>query len=149
MKMKDLIRTVARPPTLPLRGLGMMPPEKRFRDLHKTGPFDIQLPISASPCASGSGALGSQTLLDTGANTGFFAFIARALNPGSVVHAFEPLARIADKIGQNRDVSRFEVSVFQATVADLPGKLANMAGFFVSSDMRRSCGTCHHYCQEC
>jgi hypothetical protein len=111
MMLKDLIRTVVRPSMLALRVLGMMPPEKTFRVLHKTGPFDIQLPISVSPCASGSGAIGSQTLLDIGANTGLFAFITRALNPSSVVHAFELLARIADKIGQNRDIFRHSPSV--------------------------------------
>jgi len=148
--MKELLRIAARPPALLLRALGLPLPHKVFRHLHKTGPFDIVLPEGRGRLRLMSwgnrvenelfwrGWIGhepevmrwwarlaqdSQTILDVGANTGTFAFIGKALNPTATVHAFEPLARIAERLHENMRVSGLEISIQQKAVADQPGEL--------------------------
>ena len=150
MTMKEVIRSIVRPPALALRALGITPPEKVFRHLHKTGPFTIGLPggrgklrimswgdrvenelfwrgwVGHEPEVMRWWArldLEAHTVLDIGANTGSFAFIAKALSPHSTVHAFEPLARIADKTRKNVQISGLSVEVFQAALADETGEL--------------------------
>ena len=148
--MKKLIRTLARPPALALRAIGVTPPEAVFKHLHKRGIFNVALPESKGKLRLMSWgnrvenelfwrgwtghepdimrwwariALDAQIVLDVGANTGTFAFIAKALNPTATVHAFEPLARIALKIRENSNVSGLDVSVIEAAVADVTGEL--------------------------
>lgn len=148
--MKELIRKLMRPLALALRAAGIMLPEKVFRHLHMRGPFDIRLPAGHGTLKLMSWgdrvenelfwrgwtghepevmrwwarlALQSDTVLDIGANTGSFAFIAKTLNPDATVHAFEPLRRIADMICENVKISGLEVTVFQAAVADQDGEL--------------------------
>ncbi|MFZ5965200.1 FkbM family methyltransferase [Thalassococcus sp. BH17M4-6] len=148
--VKEIIRSLARPPALALRALGVTPPEKVFRHLHKVGPFAIALPdgrgtlqlmswgnrvenelfwrgwVGHEPDVMrwwGRLSLDARTVLDVGANTGSFAFIAKALTPQATVHAFEPLARIADRLRENQRVSGLSVEIFQAAVADQTGEL--------------------------
>ena len=143
--MKELVRSLMRPPALAMRGLGLTPPETVFKHLHRTGPFDIRLPKSRRTFTLMSWgervenelfwrgwighepevmrwwarlALQSKAVLDIGANTGCFAFMAKALNPEATVHAFEPVARIAERIGENCSVSGLDVEVFQKAVAN-------------------------------
>ena len=145
MTMKELIRTTMRPPALLLRALGMALPGKIFRHLHKPGPFEIRLPAGSGKLRLMSWgdrvenelfwrgwvghepetmrwwaklALEADTVLDIGANTATFAFIAKALSPQATVHAFEPLARVADKVRENTRVSGLAVEIFQVAVAD-------------------------------
>jgi FkbM family methyltransferase len=68
-------------------------------------------------------ALNARTVLDIGANTGTFGFMAKALMPQATVHAFEPLARVADLIRENKKISGLEVDIFQVAVADRTGEL--------------------------
>lgn len=148
--MKELIRTLVRPTALALRSAGITLPEKLFKHLHMRGTFDIKLPTGHGTLKLMSWgnrvenelfwrgwtghepevmrwwarlALQSDTVLDVGANTGSFAFIAKALNPEATVHAFEPLTRIADMICENVRISGLDVTIFQAAVADQTGEL--------------------------
>lgn len=145
-----MVRAVARPLALALRACGVTPPERLFRHLHKSGPFSVALPgqrgtlrlmswgnrvenelfwrgWSGHEPASmrwwGRAALEANCILDIGANTGTFGFIAKALSPSANVHAFEPLARIASLLEENRIVSELDISVFQMAVADQEGEL--------------------------
>lgn len=148
--MKELIRSLMRPPALAMRALGVTPPETVFKHLHKAGPFDIRLPDGWGTLTLMSWgdrvenelfwrgwighepqvmrwwarlALDANTVLDIGANTGCFAFMAKALNPGATVHAFEPVSRIAERIGENCRVSGLDVKFFQQAVADEVGEV--------------------------
>ncbi len=148
--MKELVRSLMRYPALAMRALGVTPPETVFKHLHKTGPFDIHLPKDRGTLRLMSWgnrveneffwrgwtghepevmrwwarlALDAKTVLDIGANTGCFAFMAKAINPDATVHAFEPVARIAERVGENRKVSGLDVQMFQQAVADEVGEL--------------------------
>jgi len=148
--MKELVRILLRAPALVLRAAGVTLPEKLFRHLHKQGPFKIKLPDRRGTLQLMSWgnrvenelfwrgwrghepdvmqwwarlAIDAQVILDIGANTGSFAFIAKALNPSATVHAFEPLTRISEKLRENCRVSGLDVSIFQFAVADEAGEL--------------------------
>ena len=148
-EMKHLLREVARPPALLLRAFGICPPERLFRHLHRCGPFSITLPSGRGRLRLMSWgnrvenelfwrgwighepelmrwwarlALEAQCVLDIGANTGTFAFIAKALRPSAQVHAFEPLARIAAMMAENAVVSGLDVVRSQVAVADQSGE---------------------------
>jgi len=148
--MKELFRSLARPFALTMRAKGFTPPESLFKHLHERGPFDIQLPEDRGRLRLMSWgnrvenelfwrgwvghepevmrwwarlALEARVVLDIGANTGSFAYIAKALNREATVDAFEPLAQIADMLRENGIVSGLDVSIFQVAVADQMGEL--------------------------
>lgn len=130
-------------------GLGYTPPEALFKHLHFNGPFDMALPTGGSVRLQSWGnrvenelawrgwnghepverarwvALVSEggDVLDIGANTGTFAFTAKAVAPSSRVVAFEPIERIAARIETNRQVSGLDVTLERAAVSDQPGEL--------------------------
>ncbi len=150
MRPKELLRAALWPAARAFRAMGFTPPERVFRHLHKKGPFVIKLPAGRGTLRLMSWgnrvenelmwrgwrghepetmqwwaqfALNATTVLDIGANTATFAYIAKALNPAATVHAFEPLARIADLARQNASISGLEVAVFQVAMADETGEL--------------------------
>lgn len=145
-----MLRAALRPPALAMRAIGITPPETVFRHLHKHGPFTVRLPAGRGLLRLMSWgnrvenelmwrgwrghepetmqwwariALDADVVLDIGANTATFAYIAKALNPAATVHAFEPLARIAELARENATVSRLDISVFQIAMADKTGEL--------------------------
>ncbi|TGD72980.1 FkbM family methyltransferase [Mangrovimicrobium sediminis] len=121
------------------RKLGLAPPERIFRHLHQRGPFRLALPGGGHVTLmswgnrvenelfwrgwAGHEALARQRwadmlarggdVLDIGANTGTFAFFAKAVAPDSRVIAFEPLARVAGMLEVNREVSGLDVEIQQ------------------------------------
>ena len=148
--MKEVLRSLARPCALTMRAIGFTPPESVFKHLHMRGPFDIQLPedrgrLRLMSCGNrvenelfwrgwvghepevmrwwARLALEARVIFDIGANTGSFAYIAKALNREATVDAFEPLARIADMLRENANVSGLDVTIFQVAVADQTGEL--------------------------
>lgn len=147
--MKELIRLLLRIVFTPLRLLGVTPPEKVFRHLHRKGPFTVKLPggVTVSLQSWGNrvenelywrGWRGHEPevmarwvqfvaeqgdILDIGANTGTFAFVAKAISPSSKVVALEPLKRIGDLIEENRQVSGLDVILKRAAIADETGEL--------------------------
>jgi len=60
-------------------------------------------------------------ILDVGANTGTYAFIAKAISPNSNVVAFEPLQRVAKRIVENISISGLSVIVECKAVSDTVG----------------------------
>jgi len=149
MYLKRIARSALRTILLPFRRLGYVPPERIFRHLYKVGTFDTLLPngkylrlmawgdrveneffwrgwVGHEPHAMRwwvKFANDGGDILDIGANTGTFAFIAKAISPDSAVHAFEPLDRIANRIEENRLVSGFDVVIVNSAVADVQGQL--------------------------
>jgi FkbM family methyltransferase len=64
----------------------------------------------------------SPTIFDIGANTGVFALIAKAVNPSAEVYAFEPIARIYDKLRKNIQLNNFAIKSFPVAISDKDGK---------------------------
>ncbi|MEM8548538.1 MAG: FkbM family methyltransferase, partial [Pseudomonadota bacterium] len=115
-----------------------------FRHLHFNGPFELQLTEHDSVRLYSWGnrvenelfwrgmrghegrerkawidmVSGGGDILDVGANTGTYAFIAKAISPSSRVVAFEPLARIAQRIEKNTTTSGLQVQVECQAVAE-------------------------------
>lgn len=52
----------------------------------------------------------SQVILDIGANTGIYALLAKALQPASEVHAFEPIVRVHRILAANVDLNNAKLS---------------------------------------
>jgi FkbM family methyltransferase len=63
----------------------------------------------------------AQVVLDIGANTGIYALIAKSLNPGAVVYAFEPVQRVYDKLLDNVRHNGFDIQCIPAAVSDHDG----------------------------
>ncbi len=128
---------------------GVAIPERVFRHLHFEGPFDLPLPGGkhlklysrgnrVENELAWHGWNGHEPLererwvqmvsrpgdvLDIGANTGTFAFTAKAIQPEARVVAFEAIPRIAEFIKRNIEVSVLQVQIVAAAVADEPGEL--------------------------
>jgi FkbM family methyltransferase len=68
-------------------------------------------------------AADSKVILDIGANTGTFAYLAKGLAPNAEVHAFEPVARIYNFLKDNKEVSGLEVQLVNVAVAESEGTL--------------------------
>ncbi len=128
---------------------GYVPPERVFRHLHFTGPFNVTLPGGSSLMLHSWGNRvenelawrgwdGHETperrrwaamvapggdVLDIGANTATYALTAKALSPASRVHAIEPLARIAAMARQNAATAGLDVHVACLAFARDSGEL--------------------------
>ena len=146
---KEVVRAGLKAVALPARAMGLPIPETVFKHLHFTGPFDIKLPGGRALRLMSWGnrveneffwrgwrghepetmswwltfAAEGGDVLDVGANTGTFGFLAKCLSPDARVVAFEPLARIAAKVRENVTVSGLEVDVREMAVADIEGRL--------------------------
>lgn len=147
--MKKSLRAMAVRLARLLVYLGWRPPERVFRHLHFEGPFTVVLPGGTQFTLYSWGSRVENEMawrgwnghepverarwlamvkeggdcLDIGANTGTFAFTAKAAAPESRVVAFEPLSRIADRIDKNIAVSGLQVDVVRAAVSSYPGEL--------------------------
>ncbi len=149
-KVGNVLRTLLLPPARLLRAMHVRLPERVYRHLHSTGPFSTRLPCGNRVVLMSwgnkvenqiywKGALGhepaamsrwltlsrhARCILDIGANTGVFAFFAKATNPNAEVFAFEPIPRIAQRIQENRTVSGLDVLVCKTAVANQSGTVS-------------------------
>lgn len=73
----------------------------------------------------------SDLIMDVGANTGSYSLIAAAVNPTAEVHAFEPVARICDKLRDNCLLNNFTIQVHNVAVS-------NESGYLYLVDQRRA-----------
>jgi FkbM family methyltransferase len=147
--LKRLLRCLVRPFAETARRLGVPVPERLFRHLHFNGPFNVRLPNKCEVRLMSTGsrvenelywrgwrghepetmvwwvnfAAEGGDILDVGANTATFAFIARALSPKGAVVAFEPVSRIAVLARENVAISGLEVEIVEAAVADKVGRM--------------------------
>lgn len=129
-----------------LRGLSV--PEKLYRHLHFQGQFTVELPgggafkmmhfgsqVENDLFWAGFGnnwertslrvwealARKAQTVLDIGANTGTFALAAQAANPSAHIEAFEPVARVFDKLSRNAQINGGRIAVNCLALSDHNG----------------------------
>lgn len=71
------------------------------------------------------GALGAQacTFFDVGANTGVYALLMATSNPGTSVHAFEPVPSVFTRLKRNVDLNGFaNVHTHELAVSDVTGR---------------------------
>lgn len=62
-------------------------------------------------------------ICDIGANTGMYALAAAALAPEAKVVAFEPVARMANRLRRNVDLNRGGIMVEQMAISDHSGRV--------------------------
>ncbi len=67
-------------------------------------------------------ARSARVILDIGAHVGYFALLAASANPGGRVFAFEPLARVRDRLVRNVDLNGF------SNITALPDALGSRKG---------------------
>lgn len=65
----------------------------------------------------------AKCIVDVGANTGVYALAAAALNPSAEIHAFEPVARIFDRLVHNVELNGFGIRCHKAGLSDKNGIL--------------------------
>lgn len=129
-----------------LRGLRVS--EELYRHLHFQGQFRVELPgggafemmhfgnqVENDLFWAGYGnnwertslrvwealARKSQTVLDIGANTGTFALAAQAANPSAHIEAFEPVARVFEKLSRNAQINGGRIAVNCLALSDHNG----------------------------
>lgn len=66
-------------------------------------------------------AIGANTIVDIGANTGLFALLANKANPTARVFAFEPSPESFDTLLENIKLNRSSISAFQCAVSNEAG----------------------------
>lgn len=70
-------------------------------------------------------ARSARVVLDIGANTGLYSLVAACVAPDARVHAFEPLARVAERLRRNCRLNpAFRINVHQAAVGATTGTAA-------------------------
>jgi len=68
-------------------------------------------------------ALECDLIFDIGANTGTYSLIAVALNPSAVIHAFEPVKRIYDKLNYNCLLNNFSIICHNVALSNVSGEI--------------------------
>jgi FkbM family methyltransferase len=63
----------------------------------------------------------SDVIVDIGANSGYYAIIAKALNPKAHVIAFEPVDRIFSTLKKNVAANHFNITCIQAAISNHTG----------------------------
>src|SRR5690606_28671555 len=67
-------------------------------------------------------ARNASVILDIGANTGVYSFLAAAVNPNAKVIAFEPVHRTAEIFRKNLKLNGSEVVLHQVAVSNISAK---------------------------
>jgi len=63
----------------------------------------------------------SDIILDIGANTGVYSLLAKATNPQARVYAFEPVARVFNKLQENIKLNNFDITTMEKAVSNADG----------------------------
>jgi len=72
-------------------------------------------------------ARGAKVIIDVGANTGVYSLVAKAVNPGARVYAFEPVSRVYKALQANLELNRDrwqrepEILAHQVALSDYEG----------------------------
>lgn len=64
----------------------------------------------------------SQVVFDIGANTGVYSLIAKTANPESRVYAFEPVARVYEKLVFNNALNDFDIVCVKKALSNFDGR---------------------------
>ncbi|MBC7797057.1 MAG: FkbM family methyltransferase [Pyrinomonadaceae bacterium] len=63
----------------------------------------------------------ANVIFDIGANTGVYSLIAKSLNPNAQVYAFEPVARVFEKLEYNIKLNDFDVVCLDSAASNTDG----------------------------
>ena len=63
----------------------------------------------------------SNVIFDVGANTGLYSLVAKAVNPQSVVHSFEPVNRVFNRLVENCQMNDFDIRAVEAALSNFDG----------------------------
>lgn len=87
-----------------------------------TGLYGDWEPISMElwACAASS----SQVILDVGANTGVYSLVAKAVNPGASVFAFEPSPMVHSTLAYNAKLNNVDIQCLQTAVSNEDSRTA-------------------------
>jgi len=64
----------------------------------------------------------SPVILDVGANTGIYSFVAKTISNNSIVYAFEPVERVYLKLVQNIELNNFDITSVNEALSNQTGK---------------------------
>jgi FkbM family methyltransferase len=64
----------------------------------------------------------ARSIVDVGANTGVYSLVAKTVNPGAIVTAFEPVERIYQKLLDNIHVNGLDVRTHAVALSDRTGE---------------------------
>lgn len=148
VRKHPLAGPVLRLPFVGARRAGVLLPARLYRHLWFEGPISVRLPDGgefAMYCYGDTiensyywaGITGherecvlpwiqlsrsARVVLDIGANTGAYSLMSSAANSEAIVHAFEPLARVAAKAKLNAEMNpSFRITVHQLAVSASSG----------------------------
>ena len=65
----------------------------------------------------------SDLIFDIGANTGSYSLIAAALNSSAIIHTFEPVKRIYDKLNHNCEINNFPIVRHNVALSNVSGEI--------------------------
>jgi hypothetical protein len=60
----------------------------------------------------------SQVVFDIGANTGIYSLVAKSVNPGAIIYAFEPSIHSFKKLELNNKINNFNIICEQLAVSN-------------------------------
>lgn len=61
------------------------------------------------------------TIFDIGANTGVYALLAKTINPGANVYAFEPVDRVFEKLEYNCQLNDYKITCEKMAISNADG----------------------------
>ena len=63
----------------------------------------------------------AHTIIDIGANTGFFSLVGKTVNPAAIIYGFEPLPKFRALFQANCDANHYDIHVDKRAVSDFVG----------------------------
>lgn len=64
----------------------------------------------------------ASVIVDIGANTGVYSLVAKSVNPRARVFAFEPVARVFEKLEENNRLNNYDIVCLRKAVSNYTGK---------------------------
>lgn len=64
----------------------------------------------------------ADVIFDVGANTGIYSLVAKSVNPAARVYAFEPVARVFEKLESNNRLNDFDIICFDEALSNTDGE---------------------------
>ena len=63
----------------------------------------------------------SDVIVDVGANTGVYALLAKTINPGADVYAFDPVDRVFEKLLHNVSLNNYDITCIKKAASNSSG----------------------------
>ncbi len=64
----------------------------------------------------------AKVIFDVGANTGVYSLVAKTISPAASVFAFEPVARVFEKLSKNCSLNQYDIKCYQKAVSNYTGE---------------------------